>query len=71
MLKPIPKSLHTVTVLRRIARLVVHDQLDDSLSPAEAVQETLRLLGYDEIGQDLHGLALKATEMLEREGAWG
>jgi hypothetical protein len=68
MTKPIPKSLHTVTVLRRLAEVLARLSMPAETSPAEAVAEVLRVLGYADT-PDTHELAAKAVEMLERERA--
>lgn len=65
MTKPIPKSLHTVTVLRKFAALRMTG--DPNQRPADAVAEVLELLGYADT-PDTHELAAKTVEMLEREG---
>lgn len=58
-LKPIPKSLHTVTVLVKMALMFIER------GAADPVGLALDTLGYDELGQDIYGLAKQARKQLE------
>lgn len=61
-MKPIPKSLHTVTVLVTVAKLI---QASTPYSNAGAVNAALVLLGYDP-ATDTYELATKATKQLNK-----
>jgi hypothetical protein len=58
-LKPIPKSLHTVTVLVKMALMFIER------GAADPVGLALDTLGYDEFGQDIYGLAEQARKQLK------
>ena len=65
MTKPIPKSLHTVTVIVRLARFfrgftVMGDDLN-----ARSIAYAVEKLGYADT-PDTHELAAKALEILEK-----
>ena len=61
MSKPLPKSLHTVTVLVNVARLVA-DTARNPMSYEEAISDALMALGYADCTDthNLVGAALKA-----------
>lgn len=63
-MKNMPKSLHTVTVLVRVASYIMVDgvSLDDAMTIA------MRLLGYDELGQDVYGLGQQARKQIRAKG---
>lgn len=58
--KPLPKSLHTVTVLVRMVR---YFQFETG-SYSRAMARALRILGYD-AGDDPHGLIAAAWRQIE------
>lgn len=65
MLKPIPKSLHTVTVLVRVARDI---QKREGLNNPDAIAAALDLLGYtDENIPDTHGLVPAALKQMSHD----
>lgn len=71
-LKPMTKSLHTVTALVCVAKLhLEHNDLMQGgyLSEARAVAMAAETLGYDVFGQDTYGLAKAAVRALEAKGA--
>lgn len=45
-MKPLTKSLHTVTALSRVAKHLI-DQHPGKLTPIKAVDRALAILGYD------------------------
>lgn len=59
--KALPKSLHTVTAIVRVAR---YAQMLDEMSDADAVKTALDVLGYAG-APDPHGLAAKALKAME------
>lgn len=60
--KPIPKSLHTVTVLVRVATHL----RDHHVSNADAVAAALDLLGYTDTNQpDTHGVVAAALKIMD------
>ena len=63
MNKPIAKSLHTVTVLVRVARLLLKRDL--AFSNVEAVNGALQVLGLDDM-PDEYGLAAQALKQLNK-----
>lgn len=62
--KSLAKSLHTVTVLVRLARMIRETR---PCSNGAAVAEALRVLGYDG-ADDPYGLAAVALAQLGGEG---
>lgn len=62
--RPMPKSLHTVTVL---VKLVKHFSEVDDQPMEDALDRTMNLLGYDE-KNDPHGLVKAAWLQLVRKG---
>lgn len=44
--RPLPKSLHTITVIIRLAHRAYEQ--DTSTSPASCISEALNILGYDD-----------------------
>jgi hypothetical protein len=61
-MKTLAKSLHTVTVLVRIAKTYMHNE---GYSPTDALIKALQDLGYpDEETRDPYGLIDKALEQL-------
>lgn len=62
----IPKSLHTVTVLVRIARTVKGAPIQNAADCALRVNYALNVLGYAD-APDAYGLADKACAILARE----
>ncbi len=60
--KPLPKSLHTVTVLVNVAQMIqrLNDQIDEC-----AVGSALTVLGYDG-SPDAYGLAAKAVKAMRQ-----
>ena len=65
-MKPIPKSLHTVTVLVAVAREL--RQFFPGIETTDAVARALRVLGYADTA-DTYGLAEKARAILAKESA--
>ena len=63
MNKPIAKSLHTVTVLVRVARLLLKRDL--AFSNVEAVNGALQVLGLSDM-PDSYGLAAQAVKQLNK-----
>lgn len=63
-MKPLPKSLHTVTVLVRMAEAYRETVDWGSLSAREAVEQVLADLGKDDIPDD-HGLIEAALKQME------
>lgn len=63
MSKPLAKSLHTVTVLVRVARLLLKRDL--AFSNVEAVNGALQVLGLDDM-PDSYGLAVQAVKQLNK-----
>lgn len=63
MTKPLAKSLHTVTVLVRVARLLLKRDL--AFSNVEAVNGALQVLGLDDM-PDEYGLAAQALKQLNK-----
>lgn len=63
MNKPLAKSLHTVTVLVRIARLLLKRDL--AYSNVEAVAGALDILGLSEM-PDTYALARQAVKQLRK-----
>lgn len=63
MSKPLAKSLHTVTVLVRVARLLLKRDL--AYSNVEAVVGALDILGLSEM-PDTYGLAMQAVKQLNK-----
>lgn len=63
MNKPIAKSLHTVTVLVRVARLLLKRDL--AFSNVEAVNGALQVLGLADM-PDEYGLAAQAVKQLNK-----
>lgn len=63
MNKPIAKSLHTVTVLVRVARLLLKRDL--AFSNVEAVNGALQVLGLDDM-PDTYGLVAAAIKQLNK-----
>ena len=63
MSKPLAKSLHTVTVLVRVAKLLLKHDL--AYSPVEAVAGALASLGLDTM-PDTYGLAAAALKQLRK-----
>ena len=63
MSKPLAKSLHTVTVLVRVARLLLKRDL--AFSNVEAVNGALQVLGLDDM-PDEYGLAAQALKQLNK-----
>lgn len=64
MSKPLPKSLHTVTVLVRVATLLRDAKLP-ILTAQQAVNAALDILGYDHEA-DPYGLAAAAAKQMDR-----
>ena len=58
--KPIPKSLHTVTVLVKLAGLFQRTQ---GYYPADALAAAVAFLGYADT-PDAHGLAAAALKVM-------
>lgn len=66
-MKPLPKSLHTITAVTRLASHLWH--VDDELTPEQAITSALGILGYDYAWvPDPHGLAAKALAQLNEAG---
>lgn len=63
MNKPIPKSLHTVTVLIKLAAHLA--SLTVGATPRECVNDALEFLGYD-LNDDAHSLASAARKILSK-----
>lgn len=63
MSKPLAKSLHTVTVLVRVARLLLKRDL--AFSNVEAVNGALQVLGLDDM-PDTYGLVAAAIKQLNK-----
>lgn len=63
MNKPLAKSLHTVTVLVRVARLLLKRDL--AYSNPEAIAGALQVLGLDDM-PDTYGLAAQALKQLNK-----
>lgn len=63
MTKPLAKSLHTVTVLVRVARLLLERNL--TYSNVEAVHGALQVLGLSDM-PDTYGLAAQALKQLNK-----
>lgn len=63
MSKPLAKSLHTVTVLVRVARLLLKRDL--AFSNVEAVHGALETLGLSDM-PDTYGLAAQAIKQLSK-----
>ena len=63
MSKPLAKSLHTVTVLVRVARLLLKRDL--AFSNVEAVNGALQVLGLADM-PDEYGLAAQALKQLNK-----
>lgn len=61
--KSLPKSLHTVTALVRLAAYFV-DKYCGDMTPEDALTEALAVLGYGE-AQDPYGLAAAALKQLK------
>ncbi len=59
--KPVPKSLHTVTVILQVARLRI--QQDPDLLPTDAIRLATVTLGLAE-REDPYGLAAAALKQL-------
>jgi hypothetical protein len=64
--KPLAKSLHTITVLLRVAEL--YQQNDAKLSAAAAMTKALTTLGYLH-AEDPYQLAATALKQLEARNA--
>lgn len=64
MTKPLPKSLHTVTVLVRVATLLRGAKFPPLTAP-EAVDAALDILGYDP-ENDPYGLAAAAAKQMDK-----
>lgn len=64
--KALPKSLHTVTAIVQVARLIFDASAKacDPITKVGAVEEALAALGYAGAA-DPHGLAAKALKALE------
>lgn len=67
-MKPIPKSLHAVTVIVKLAKhargfLVIGDDVD-----RRSIEWAMEFLGYAELGQDIYGLAEQARKQLKASG---
>ena len=63
MSKPLAKSLHTVTVLVRVAHLLIKREL--AYSNTEAVAGALQVLGLSDM-PDTYGLAAQALKQLNK-----
>jgi hypothetical protein len=63
MSKPIPKSLHTVTVLVMLARRLMQSSQQPRSADA-AVDMALSILGYDADTVDTYGLKAQAVAKL-------
>ena len=61
--KPLPKSLHTVTVLVRAATMYM-DTIGDYRRPSAALDQAMHYLGLDE-KPDTYGLKEAALKQLE------
>lgn len=61
-MKPIPKSLHTVTVLRRVAS---HIADTEELLPEDCLQQALDVLGLSGL-EDSYGLVQQAKAQIIR-----
>lgn len=61
--KPLPKSLHTVTAIVRVARYV-QSRARPGASTKEAVEAAVYILGYTNV-DDPYGLAAAAIKQLE------
>jgi hypothetical protein len=61
-MKPIPKSLHTVTVLRRVAS---HIADTEELLPEDCLQQALDVLGLSDL-EDCYGLVQQAKAQIIR-----
>ena len=61
----LPKSLHTITAIVRVARLIFDTaaKANDPITKAGAVEEAVAALGYA-TASDPHGLAAKALAQL-------
>ena len=64
-MKPLPKSLHTVTVLVKVAELIYAQNDVHGLDKEGAVANALRILGYS-VDNDPHGLAAAAIKQLSK-----
>lgn len=62
-MKPIPKSLHTVTALRRFAAFIIEDRNNGTLYE-EAIDIAARELGYWDT-PDTYGLKAIALKQLQ------
>ena len=60
--KALPKSLHTVTAIVRVAETMM--EVDNHTSSRRAIESALSILGYAG-APDPHGLAAKALKALE------
>ena len=69
MSKPIPKSLHTVTVITAIARAARQRTAEQGkhLPDAEFVNYALRLLDLDNMPDD-HAIVAQCLKQLNRKG---
>lgn len=63
----LPKSLHTVTVLVRMVRLLRAFPANTNASNAALVNVALRELGYSDT-PDSYGLAIAAVRQLDKKG---
>lgn len=64
----VPKSLHTVTSVLRVARHLKSQRQAGFYASAACVDDAFRLLGYDPSGSgwdDSHGLRDKCVRLME------
>lgn len=64
MSKPLPKSLHTVTVLVQVARRLMKSSQHTVPSAVAAVDMALSILGYDADTDDTYNLKAQAIAKL-------
>jgi hypothetical protein len=64
--KPLAKSLHTITVLLRVAEL--HQKMNAGMPAADAMKRTVDVLGYTG-AEDPYGLVATALKQLEARNA--
>lgn len=64
-MKNMPKSLHTVTVL---VRLAMDFMVRTGGTVDEAIAHAFALLDYDELGQDVYGLGKQARKQIRAKG---
>lgn len=70
-MKPIPKSLHTVTVLQRLAVYIAKEENRDSstyLPPEDCVEAARYVLGLSDM-DDTYGLVQQAKAQIIRNAS--